>query len=522
MLSTVCSAAISGVMGYIVEVEVDLAYGLPGMTLVGLPDTAVQEARERVRSAVRNSEFQFPAQKITVNMAPAHTRKTGPVFDLAVAVGVLLSSEQVVCDTIDQWVMMGELSLNGALRPVYGVLAFAQAALRAGKTHLLVPQANAAEAALVEGLEVYAADSLQGAVKILAQPSAFTPCRAASLSSLAFLPASGSASGSASGPDFADVKGQIYAKRGLEIAAAGGHNLLMMGPPGSGKTLLARRLPGILPPLTPTEALETTTLYSISGRLSQDAPHGLIQTRPFRAPHHAITLVALLGGQRFARPGEISLAHNGVLFLDELLEFRREVLEVLRQPLEDRQVTLSRAQGAWVYPADVILVAAMNPCPCGYAGDVLQACQCTPGQLERYMNRLSGPLLDRIDLHLEVPRLQAGELLTPPQAEPSARVRERVLAARKRQTERFQGSAIKCNAQMQALEIRKYCELDPPSRQLLQQAVQQMQLSARAYDRILKLARTMADLVGAEKIELTQVAEAIQYRCLDRRQRRVA
>jgi len=360
MLSTVCSAAISGVMGYIVEVEVDLAYGLPGMTLVGLPDTAVQEARERVRSAVRNSDFQFPAQKITVNMAPAHTRKTGPVFDLAVAVGVLLSSEQVVCDTIEQWVMMGELSLNGTLRPVYGVLAFAQAALRAGKTHLLVPRANAAEAALVEGLEVYAADSLQEAVQILARPSGFLPCRAASLSSLAFLPSSGAASG----PDFADVKGQTYAKRGLEIAAAGGHNLLMMGPPGSGKTLLARRLPGILPPLTPAEALETTTLYSISGRLSQDAPQGLIQTRPFRAPHHAITLAALLGGQRFARPGEISLAHNGVLFLDELLEFRREVLEVLRQPLEDRQVTLSRAQGAWVYPADVILVAAMNPCRC--------------------------------------------------------------------------------------------------------------------------------------------------------------
>lgn len=512
MLSTVCSAAISGVQGYIVEVEVDLAYGLPGMTVVGLPDTAVQEARERVRSAVRNSDFQFPAQKITVNMAPAHTRKTGPIFDLAVAVGVLLSSEQVLCATIAQWVMMGELSLNGALRPVYGVLAFAQAALQAGKTHLLVPRANAAEAALVAELKVYAADSLQEAVQILAQPAAFLWAESPASAALR----------SVSGPDFAEVKGQVFAKRGLEIAAAGGHNLLMVGPPGSGKTLLARRLPGILPPLSPAEALETTTLYSISGRLSQAAPQGLIHNRPFRAPHHAITLAALLGGQRFARPGEISLAHNGVLFLDELLEFRREVLEVLRQPLEDRQVTLSRAQGTWVYPADMILVAAMNPCPCGYAGDAVQACQCTPGQVERYMNRLSGPLLDRIDLHLTVPRLPASDLISRSPAEPSAVVRERVLSARLRQHERFLDSGVKCNAQMQAADIRQYCELDSPSRQLLQQAVQQLQLSARAYDRILKLARTLADLGGLEKIEQTQVAEAIQFRCLDRRQRRVA
>jgi magnesium chelatase family protein len=512
MLSTVCSAAISGIHGYMVDVEVDLSFGLPGMTMVGLPDTAVQEARERVRGAIRNSGLQFPAHKIVVNMAPAHTRKTGPVFDLAVAIGVLLSSEQLSCTEISEWMLTGELSLNGAVRPVQGVLAFALAAIQAGKTRILVPTANAQEAALVKGLAVYPVDSLLDAVRVLSQTpkaQAFVPQPL--IPDLQQMPIH---------LDFADVKGQSYAKRGLEIAAAGGHNLLMMGPPGSGKTMLARRLVGILPPLEQSQALETTTLYSICGRLPADK--GLVQYPPFRSPHHAITMAGLLGGQRYAKPGEISLAHNGVLFLDELLEFRREVLEVLRQPLEDRQVTIARVQGAWVYPADFILIAAMNPCPCGYAGDLQQPCQCTPGQVERYWNKLSGPLLDRIDLHLEVPRLQEQELLSPKRPESSQEIRMRVLRARERQSLRFAGSKLKCNAQMQAAEIREYCQTDTPTRQLLQNAVQKMQLSARAYDRILKLARTLADLEGKEKLTLPDVAEAIQFRCLDRRQRRVA
>jgi magnesium chelatase family protein len=505
MLAKAYSSAILGVDAYIVAVEVDISFGLPGISVVGLPDTAVQESKERVRSALKNSGFIFPPQRITINMAPANTRKSGPVFDLAIALAILAASEQLTVADLEHSLFVGELSLDGSIRAVSGVLPFAIAAQAAGYQRIFVPCDNAQEASLVEGLAVYPVAHLREAVQLLADrcPSRQAYQRQA-LVTLPTLP----------GLDFSEVKGQAYAKRGLEITAAGGHNLIMVGPPGSGKTMLARRLPTILPPLTFAEALEASKIYSISGRLG--LAQGLLPTRPFRAPHHSISNAGLVGGSSHPKPGEVSLAHHGVLFLDELLEFRREVLEVLRQPLEDGVVTLSRAQISLTYPAKFMLIASMNPCPCGYRGDRLKACVCTPHQIARYWGKLSGPLLDRIDIHLEVPRLEDNVLLDPGPSEASTQIRARVEQARTLQVQRFADQGILCNAHMQPRHLRRFCALDTRSQQLLQQALQRLHLSARAYDRILKVARTIADLEASPLIQAHHVAEAIQLRILDR------
>lgn len=506
MLAKAYSSAILGVDAYIVAVEVDIAFGLPGISVVGLPDTAVQESKERVRSALKNSGYIFPPQRITINMAPANTRKSGPVFDLAIALAILAASEQLPSTGLEQSVFVGELSLDGSIRPVSGVLPFAIAAQAEGYQHLFVPCENAQEASLVEGLRVYPITHLREAVQLLGEACPIDKAyqRQPLLSASPLL----------MGLDFSEVKGQAYAKRGLEITAAGGHNLIMVGPPGSGKTMLARRLPTILPALTFAEALEASKIYSISGRLGLN--QGLLPTRPFRAPHHSISNAGLIGGSSHPKPGEVSLAHHGVLFLDELLEFRREVLEVLRQPLEDGVVTISRAQFSLTYPAAFMLIASMNPCPCGYRGDRLKPCVCTPHQIARYWGKLSGPLLDRVDIHLEVPRLEEQMMIAPTPSESSAQIRERVERARTLQRERFAGQDILCNAHMQPRHLRTFCSLDARSQQLLQQALQRLHLSARAYDRILKVARTIADLDAAEGIQAQHVAEAIQLRVLDR------
>lgn len=508
MLAKIYSAAILGIDAYLVEVEVDIFWGLPGINMVGLPDAAVQESRERVRSAVKHSGFEFPNQRMTINMAPANTRKSGPVFDLAIAAGILAASEQLDQTYLEDYVLVGELSLDGSLRPVQGVLPFAIAASQAGKRRMLVPRQNAAEAALVRELEVFAVADLASAVALLEQRSKQKP-EIFSLKSFE--------QPRQQGFDFAEVKGQAFAKRGLEIAAAGGHNVLMVGPPGSGKTMLARRLSGILPPMNFSEALETSKIYSISGQLNSQ---GLIQQRPFRAPHHSVSTAGLVGGgSGMPKPGEISLAHNGVLFLDELLEFRREVLELLRQPLEDAVVTIARAQLSLTYPADFMLVTSLNPCPCGFRGDSRKACLCSTTQVERYWNKLSGPLLDRIDIYLEVPRLTDEELLGDYQGESSDKVQARILKARARQQQRFENSGIYCNAQLRPNQLQTACKLDEASAQLMKQAVQRMNLSARGYDRVLKVARTIADLAASEQIQLNHLAEALQFRTLERASR---
>ncbi len=500
MLARLRTAAVFGVDACHVQVEVDVSFGFPKFTMVGLPDASVKESRDRVRSAIRNSGFAFPAHRITVNLAPADVRKAGAAFDLPIALGILAAEGIVERRDVDDLLLLGELSLDGSIHPARGVLPIAAAARRAGIGALLLPTANASEAAIVAGLDVYPVTSLGEAVRTLNDPS-IVPPRPQPLPSLARDTA-----------DMADIRGQLLARRALEIACAGGHNLLAIGPPGAGKTMMARRVPGILPPMTFDEAVEVTSVHSVAGLLPHGA--GLVTERPFRAPHHTISDIALVGGGAQPRPGEVSLAHHGVLFLDEMLEFNRHVLEVLRQPLEERSVTIARAARSAVFPAHFMLVGAMNPCPCGYLGDGHRECRCTPQAVTRYRDRLSGPLRDRLDLLVDVPALPPDVLTTEPNGEPSAIVRARVVAARNRQRERYQSDRIRTNAELTPALAARHCGLDRAGMKLIQASVARLGLSARGYDRVRSVARTVADLDGAESIDAAHLAEALQFRPL--------
>lgn len=498
MVSRMMSFGLMGIDAFPVTVEVDISGGLPAFEIVGLPDAAVKESKERVRSALKNSGYSFPAKRITVNLAPADVKKIGPVYDLAMLMGFLCCDGSLAGD-FGGIGLIGELSLLGEVRPVRGVLPMALKAREMGFRALIIPADNAPEVQYIDQLALYPVRHVREAVELLLQPEnaqPLTPIQFKAEEEEDFQ------------IDFADVKGQFIPRRAMEIAAAGGHNLRMEGPPGSGKSMLAKRLPTILPPLEFEEALECTKIFSVAGRPGQD----LCRTRPFRSPHHTATYVALCGGGQNLTPGELSMAHNGVLFLDELPEFTPQVLDSMRAPLEDNEITVARANGTVTYPCNVMLVCAMNPCKCGYLGHPTKACTCSPGEIQRYRHRISGPLLDRIDLHVEVPSISYEELSTKAPGEPSAAIRARVIAARKRQQERYKDERISKNADLSSPMVKKYCKLTPEAEQLLKQSFDKLELSARGYYRILKVARTIADLAGAEQIELAHISEALRFR----------
>jgi len=503
MLAKVISATLSGIEGVPVDVEVDISNGLPSFTIVGLPDQSVQESRERIRSAIKNSDLNFPVKRITVNLAPADIKKEGPAFDLPIAIGILIASEALAPKMEEPFLIVGELSLDGTIRPVNGIISIAIMARDLKIPVMFVPYENSSEAALIPGIKVYGIKNLTDLVQFLNGAISLSPSEPAR--SIKINEFSG---------DFNEVKGQESAKRALEIAAAGFHNVIMVGPPGSGKTMLAQRLPTILPPLTEEEALEVTRIYSSAGLLPKGG--GIIEERPFRSPHHSISLAGMVGGTSNPKPGEISLAHNGVLFLDEFPEFRRDVLEALRQPMEDGSLVISRAHGSIRFPARFMLVASMNPCPCGYLGDTKKNCTCTQYQIEKYFSKISGPILDRIDIQIEVPRLETDTLIRNTPGEGSFSIKERINRVREFQIDRFK-DGFRFNGLMTPREIKKYCRLNPPVQSLLREIIDKFHLSARSYDKLLKVARTIADLNESEFIREEDILEAIQYRILDRK-----